>query len=499
MSVRLYNNNASDTLNGAITNSATTITLNDASEFPTPGAGEIAYATIDDGTNIEIITYTGISTNDLTGVTRGVEGTSGTAFADATTIEQRATEASFTDVLQADETPELQGPLDCSNSGVYIGFGGSSSSTAYCLNHTANVPRLIGAANYYWGFSGTTKLYCQAGTTFNRMEFTNDSTRLKIYTNNSERFSLNDSGLQLGAANARVTTILDEDTMSSDSATALATQQSIKAYVDSAGGLSAVVDDTTPQLGGELELNGNYIDFGGSSTSTAYCIVSNAGVPRIYGASNFYYQAGTTLLMNAGSTFHQLTFENSSNRLTIKTNNSNRFRVNDSGVAIFNGDLDLNTNNIIDTGNIQADQISFDSGSNYLNDYEEGTWTPVLEGTSVAGSHTYTTQSGTYTKIGQVVICNLYISISSVDGTMAGNIRIGGLPFTSKNTAGHRTGFVPAYVKDITFTDQFAGRITQNTTKVLLLEFNSAGSPGSTLAADIGSAPELQGTIIYEV
>lgn len=110
MSVRLYNNNASDTLNGAITNSATTITLNDASEFPTPGAGEIAYATIDDGTNVEIITYTGISTNDLTGVTRGVEGTSGTAFADATTIEQRVTEASFTDVLQADETPELQGP-----------------------------------------------------------------------------------------------------------------------------------------------------------------------------------------------------------------------------------------------------------------------------------------------------------------------------------------------------------------------------------------------------
>lgn len=45
--------------------------------------------------------------------------------------------------------------------------------------------------------------------------------------------SITSSGLQLGNANARVTTILDEDTMVSDSATALATQQSIKAYVDS--------------------------------------------------------------------------------------------------------------------------------------------------------------------------------------------------------------------------------------------------------------------------
>lgn len=44
------------------------------------------------------------------------------------------------------------------------------------------------------------------------------------------------SGLRLGSANARVTTILDEDAMGSDSATALATQQSIKAYVDSSGG-----------------------------------------------------------------------------------------------------------------------------------------------------------------------------------------------------------------------------------------------------------------------
>ena len=59
------------------------------------------------------------------------------------------------------------------------------------------------------------------------------------------------------------TSIKDEDTMVSDSASHLATQQSIKAYVDaqvgSAGTLNNVVEDTTPQLGGNLDVNGQSI------------------------------------------------------------------------------------------------------------------------------------------------------------------------------------------------------------------------------------------------
>lgn len=62
------------------------------------------------------------------------------------------------------------------------------------------------------------------------------------------------SGLRLGGANARVTTILDEDNMASDSAVALATQQSIKAYADTkvanalfdAQTILAAVADNTP-------------------------------------------------------------------------------------------------------------------------------------------------------------------------------------------------------------------------------------------------------------
>ena len=69
------------------------------------------------------------------------------------------------------------------------------------------------------------------GNTNTRFGFAATDT-FHIDTNGSLRFDVNNNGMKLGNGNARVTTILDEDNMASNSATALATQQSIKAYVD---------------------------------------------------------------------------------------------------------------------------------------------------------------------------------------------------------------------------------------------------------------------------
>lgn len=54
-------------LNGAINDSVSTITLNDASEFPLPQESISTYVRIGD----EVIQYTGVSGNDLTGCVRG--------------------------------------------------------------------------------------------------------------------------------------------------------------------------------------------------------------------------------------------------------------------------------------------------------------------------------------------------------------------------------------------------------------------------------------------
>ena len=71
---------------------------------------------------------------------------------------------------------------------------------------------------------------------------------------------------------------------------------------------------------------------------------------------------------------------------------------------------------------------SASSDANTLDDYEEGTFTPILTADSGSG-WTYSTQIGRYTKIGNVVHIAYVLGLSS-KGTMSGSFYLSGLPFT---------------------------------------------------------------------
>jgi len=60
------------------------------------------------------------------------------------------------------------------------------------------------------------------------------------------------------------------------------------------------------------------------------------------------------------------------------------------------------------------------------------TWTPVIQGSTAAGAGTYSTQIGRYSKFGDIVFCTAYLVWSAHTGT--GNMRLGGLPYTVRNT-----------------------------------------------------------------
>jgi hypothetical protein len=78
--------------------------------------------------------------------------------------------------------------------------------------------------------------------------------------------------------------------------------------------------------------------------------------------------------------------------------------------------------------------IGVDSSSKGLLKQEIGTWTPSLIGLTTAGTHTYSTRKGDWMKIGKLMIATFDINIASsgLDATMAGSLRITGLPFTSQ-------------------------------------------------------------------
>ena len=75
---------------------------------------------------------------------------------------------------------------------------------------------------------------------------------------------------------------------------------------------------------------------------------------------------------------------------------------------------------------------SASSDANTLDDYEEGTFTPTIIGTTTAGTGTYQNQTGSYVKVGQMVSIFIRMDWSAHTGT--GNMGFGGLPFTTAGT-----------------------------------------------------------------
>ena len=94
----VFANNAATTLAAAITStSATTITVTSSSSFPSISGSEYFYATIDDGTNKEIVKVTGVSSETWT-VVRAQDGTSARTFANGVDVELRNNAAMLSDI-----------------------------------------------------------------------------------------------------------------------------------------------------------------------------------------------------------------------------------------------------------------------------------------------------------------------------------------------------------------------------------------------------------------
>jgi hypothetical protein len=100
------------------------------------------------------------------------------------------------------------------------------------------------------------------------------------------------------------------------------------------------------------------------------------------------------------------------------------------------GNAVLTTGNLV-VANGNGIDFSATSGtgtSELLDDYEEGTFTPTISGSTSAGAGTYSVQEGRYTKVGNLVYVTAVMTWSAHTGT--GNMRLSGLPFTVLNVVG---------------------------------------------------------------
>jgi len=120
--------------------------------------------------------------------------------------------------------------------------------------------------------------------------------------------------------------------------------------------------------------------------------------------------------------------------------------------AVFSDLGTAGTNIIYTNGKINANGIAFpatqvsSSNVNTLDDYKEGTFTPSMTfatpGNLSLGS--ITTQTGTYTKIGRLVVANFLLTCTPSFGSASGELRFTGLPF-SVDTAGNACNAVISF------------------------------------------------------
>ena len=94
---------------------------------------------------------------------------------------------------------------------------------------------------------------------------------------------------------------------------------------------------------------------------------------------------------------------------------------------------------------VDSDGLKFGSdtaAANALDDYEIGTWTPVIIGSTTNPVYTTSAAVGDYIKIGDIVHANFLIIVTGVSNVGAGNKSVDGLPFTNNQNAYQQIGLI---------------------------------------------------------
>ena len=173
-----------------------------------------------------------------------------------------------------------------------------------------------------------------------------------------------------------------------------------------------------------------------SDTLTVY--KSNIGNPagitiRNTNASSTYSHARLRLESQNGAAYGEIWADVANAGLRLGYNSSSTVKIDSAGnIVLLSGKgIDFSA-----TGNGNGTMTS-----ELLDDYEEGDWTPTIEGISGASGQTYSGSTrGSYTKVGRLVVVSFYCE-ASVIGTLSGaNLVISGLPYNVENEVGAGAG-----------------------------------------------------------
>jgi hypothetical protein len=167
--------------------------------------------------------------------------------------------------------------------------------------------------------------------------------------------------------------------------------------------------------------------------------------------------------------------------------------------------LSMNSQNIIMSSGYGIDfsataNSSGTMSSEVLSDYETGTWTPTL--TASGGAPTgisYSIQTGSYTKIGNMVYVSFRATFTFTNGTGSGGVQIAGLPFTAANIVQAKTTPQQDNITYTGFTYLDMSASSGGTT-INFAKNRSGGSAASVALTDCSSGgTDISGGVFYRI
>ena len=205
-------------------------------------------------------------------------------------------------------------------------------------------------------------------------------------------------------------------------------------------------------------------------------------------------------------------------RLHVKSganNNDGAFRVESSSGNI----MDMGTDgtghfiNCVNTDPLRVkfagtEEIRFQSGggisfngdtatANALDDYEEGSWTPVLTFGGGATGITYQYRTGKYVKIGGIVILKFGFRLSS-NGSSTGGARVEGLPYNGVHSAYyHDSGALITVDGGSNTTDGHTNCFVTDTNQLALRQGGTGNQNTDATNAMFNNNTSIFGTVTY--
>lgn len=105
----------------------------------------------------------------------------------------------------------------------------------------------------------------------------------------------------------------------------------------------------------------------------------------------------------------------------------------------------------------------------------QGTWTPVIKGTSGTFENTYSVANGQYSIIGNLAFVSFDVKLTSLDSGMAGSTLISGLPFTSPVGTVANSMALARY-SNVTTSSALGYQINPNSSNIYITEINNSES-----------------------